>query len=94
MGSLLGKGGNTMLDPLEIKILSTLLFEETFEHILEDSGEKNKNIVSDVLRTLIVKDLVRVYEKQQERYIPVAHIEPDSFKGQYFRITSKGLKYL
>jgi hypothetical protein len=92
--NLHGKGGLMKLEPLAIKILSSLIFEETFEHILEDAGNIDRNIVSDVLRILVVKDLVRVYEKREDKFIPVAYIEPDTYAGQYFRITAKGMKYL
>ncbi|MCO6495994.1 MAG: hypothetical protein J5I91_10010 [Bacteroidetes bacterium] len=89
-----GKGGAMELDPLALKILSSLIFEEPFEFIYQESGEPDRNIVSDVLRVLIVKDLVRVFEKQDGRFIPVAHIEPDTYSEQYFRITAKGMRYI
>lgn len=82
------------IEPLAIKILSSLIFEETFEHILEESGEKNRNIVSDILKTLVMKDLVRVYEKRNDKFVAVAHIEPDTYAGQFFRITAKGMRFL
>lgn len=82
------------IDELSKKILSLLLFEEQFSHVYEESGESNRNIVSDVLKTLIIKDLVKVYELREERFIAVNYIEPDHYKGQYFRISAIGMRYL
>jgi hypothetical protein len=91
---MIGKGGNMEIDSLSKKILASMIFEETFEKIMEDCGEPNVNIVRDVIRTLIVKDLVKVYEYINQNYVPVPYQDPDYFKNQYLRITAKGIKYL
>lgn len=82
------------LEKLAYKILSSLIFEEKFEHIYEESGEPDRNIVSDVLRILVVKDLVRVYEVRNEKYVSVSYIEPDTYSNQFFRASAKGLNLL
>lgn len=82
------------IDKLCKQVLSTLLFEETFEHICEDCGISNRKVVADIVKTLVVKDLVRVYELRSDRYVQVHYIEPDYFKDLYFRITAQGMEKL
>jgi len=82
------------LEKLAYKILSSLIFEETFEHIYEEAGEPDRNVVSDVLRILVVKDLVRVFEIRNDKYVPVSYIEPDTYSNQFFRASAKGLNLL
>jgi len=80
------------LDELSIEILGLLVFEESFVHICEECSIKDKNIVSDVLRVLIVRDLVRVFEERDGKLVAVNYVEPDEYKNQFFRISAKGLK--
>jgi predicted transcriptional regulator len=82
------------IDKHSLDMLKLLLFEETFEHICEEMTEPNRNIVADVLKQLIIKDLVKIFELRGDRFISVGYLEPDAFKGQYFRITSKGIRLL
>jgi hypothetical protein len=89
-----GKNENIPLEDLAVRILSLIVLEENFENIYWESGEKNKKIVLDVLRTLIVKDLVRVYEETPKGFKLVSYVDPDAFETLYFRITAKGYLYL
>jgi hypothetical protein len=87
-----GRKETMELEELELKILSLLLFPEKFKHIAEESGEADFYIVADVLKTLIVKDLVRIYESdEQGNYMPVQFLAVDDLNFQWFRITTKGI---
>jgi hypothetical protein len=90
-----GRKETMELEELELKILSLLLFPEKFKHIAEESGEADSFIVADVLKTLIVKDLVRIYESdEQGNFKPVQFLTVDNLNLQWFRITTKGIDIL
>lgn len=83
------------IDKLELKILSSLLFPEKFENIVQESGESDSYIVTDVLKTLIVKDLVKIYEEDENgNYKSVSFLAVDDLNLQWFRITTKGINIL
>ena len=90
-----GRKETMELEELELKILSLLLFPEKFKHIVEESGEADSYIVADVLKTLIVKDLVRIYETDEiGNFKPVQFLAVDELNLQWFRITTKGINIL
>lgn len=89
-----GKKELIPLEDLALHILSLIVLEESFENIYVESGEKDKKIVLDILRILIVKDLVRVYEETPKGFKPLAYADPDQLDKMYFRITAKGHLYL
>jgi len=82
------------LSELSEKIIRLLIFEERFEHILEDvPGEKHTHI-ADELKQLIAKDLVRPVRDIETATPSGILYDSDMLKDYSFTLTSKGITYL
>lgn len=82
------------LNPLAEKIISMLIFEENFNHIYEESGEKNRNVVQDEVKQLIVSDYVKPVANIETGKRSSIHYDSDKMHDYSFQLTGKGMKYL
>jgi hypothetical protein len=82
------------LSTLSEKIIRLLIFEERYEHILEEiKGEKHSHI-ADELKLLIARDMVRPCRDLETEKASGILYDSDSMKDYSFTLTSKGLSYL
>ncbi len=82
------------LNPLAEKIIGMLLFEENFNHIVEESGEKSKSVVQDEVKQLIVSDYVKPVANIETGIRSSIHYDSDKMHDYSFQLTGKGMKYL
>lgn len=86
---------STMPPVLEKKILTSLLFVETFETIIEEARE-SEYLVADVLKWLIKNKYVSPMELNEEtgEYKPTYMYDSDNMRAYRYQMTAKGLKFL
>lgn len=82
------------LNKLAEKIISLLIFEERFEHILEEIPDFKKSHVADELKLLISKDYVRPCRDLENESKSGVIYDSDKMIDYSFTLTSKGLNYL
>jgi len=82
------------LNPLAEKIISMLIFEENFNHILDESGEKRKSVVQDEVKQLIATDYVKPTANIETGRRSSIHYDSDKMQDYSFQLTGKGMKYL
>lgn len=82
------------LSKLSEKIISLLIFEERFEHILEEIKDEKHSHIADELKQLIAKDMVRPCRDLETEKASGILYDSDSLKDYSFTLTSKGLTYL
>lgn len=86
---------STMPPVLEKKILSKLLFTESYDTIVEETKEK-ATLVGSVLKELIKQKLVTPmeYSNEEQDYKPTFMYDADNMRAYRYRITASGLKFL
>jgi hypothetical protein len=80
---------------LERKILSSLLFAEEFDSVMEEVKE-SEFLVADVLKQLIQQKLVtpmKLNEKNGD-YEPSFMYDSDNMRAYRYRVTAEGLKFI
>lgn len=82
------------LNALARQIISLLVFEETFQNLLEDIKDTSRNQVSDELKTLIVQDFVRPCRDLETKTSSGLLYDSDKLENYSFRLTAKGVKML
>lgn len=85
---------NERLDPLAEKIISMLVYEETFVNLLEDLRGFNEYAVADELKQLIAKDFVRPCRDVENDKKSGVLYDSDRMASYSFTLTGKGLTYL
>lgn len=83
-----------MLDPLEKKLIELVIFDESFESIVAEMNE-SRPIVGDVLKTLLVKEMVNVttYNAEKGRFERSLTYDGDHLENYSFVATRKGLQF-
>lgn len=86
---------STMPPVLEKKILTSLLFTESFETILDET-KQSEFLVADVLKWLITKKYVNPmrYNDTKKDYEPSFIYDSDNMRAFHYRITAEGLKFI
>ncbi|MGV3597002.1 MAG: hypothetical protein ACO1PI_03985 [Bacteroidota bacterium] len=86
---------STMPPVLEKKILTSLLFTESFETILEET-KQNEFLVANVLKWLITRRYVTPmkYSETKKDYEPSFIYDSDNMRAFHYRITAEGLKFI
>lgn len=83
-----------MLDPLEKELLLLCIMQEPFYHLLNEMHQP-KPIVVDVLKGLIVKDLVFVLEESGSGKLTRTYsFDGDRIELYHFCASAKGLERL
>jgi len=84
-----------MLDEIEKSVLEKLTFEEHFHHILEEM-DFPRPVVADVLKTLLVKEMVHAFtfNEKTNSALPTAFCDTDNLQDYLFRATKKGMDAL
>lgn len=85
---------STQLNPLAERILSLLIFEESYGHITEELKDLTQWAVADELKNLIVSDYVRPYRDLSTGRVSGIHYDSDRMESFSFILTSKGIGYL
>ena len=82
------------LEPIDIKVLEKLIFEERFENILEECKElAGAKVIEDVLKNLIQHQFVQSREISGSGKKKAGFIYDADFMHDYvYQISSKGLK--
>jgi acetylglutamate kinase len=81
---------STQVTPLQMKILSSLVFVESFDHILEEVGE-SEPIVTAEIRTLIDRRFIQVMEPTSAGFRKTVFYDADDMRAFYYTATSKAL---
>lgn len=76
------------------KIISLLLFEETFEAIYEEMQPISKNILADELKFLISKDYIKPVRNINNGYNSSILYDSDQLFDYSFKISAKGIEIL
>lgn len=86
---------STMPPVIEKKILTSLLFVESFDTILEEARE-SEFLVADVLKDLIKNKYVTPMELNEDtnEYQPTFMYDSDNMRAYRYQMTAKGLKFL
>lgn len=84
-----------MLDEIEKELLACLTFEESLAHLLEEM-DYSKAIIVDILKSLLMKEMVQAFyfDEEKDGNMPTAFYDSDSLGDFLFRISAKGLKAL
>lgn len=82
------------LNDLARQIISLLVFEETFGHLLEDVKGISRNEISDELKTLIAQDFVKPCRDLETDTSSALLYDSDRLDRYSFRLTAKGMKML
>jgi hypothetical protein len=82
------------LNPIAEKIISLLVFEETFEQIVSEILEVNEYAIADEIKTLIVKDFVRPVNDVENKRSAKMMYDSDKMKDYSFQLTAKGIQQL
>mgnify|MGYP000226794311 CR=1 FL=1 len=84
-----------MLDEIEKELLERLTFEEKLQHLLEEINAP-KPVVIDVLKSLLVRDLVAAYrfDEQLGKVLPTPFYDADNMQDFMYRATKKGFDAL
>ena len=80
---------------LEKKILTSLLFAESFDTIVEEAKE-SEYLVADVLKLLIKRKHVTPMQLNETtgEYEPTYMYDSDRMRAFHYRITAAGLKFI
>ena len=83
----------TELDELEFDILDAIYFVESFEHIVEECREKNKNVIADALKQMIHKKWVVAMQFDEEKndYVRSFIYDSDDMNAYHYLATKEGL---
>lgn len=86
---------STMPPVLEKKILTSLLFTESFDTIIEEARE-SEFLVADVLKWLIKSKYVSPMELNEEKgeYKATFMYDSDNMRAYHYQMTAKGLTFL
>lgn len=81
------------LEKLELKILDTLTFPESYETLIKEVHE-DEAVVADVLKILIAKELVTPmsFDQKTQRYIQGYMYNSDDMTEYFYCMSSKGMK--
>ena len=81
-----------MLDTLDRNILELLTFEEEIAHLYEEISEL-KPVIADALKTLISRDLVLVFTRNEENggLTKMPYFDSDNLDLYLFRMSKKGM---
>ena len=78
------------LTTLQVKILSTMIFVETFDHILEEVKAPEKIVRAD-MRMLIDRRYIQVMERDGDNYRRTVFYDADDMRAYYYTATEKAL---
>jgi hypothetical protein len=80
---------------LEKKILTSLLFTESFDTIIEEAKE-SEFLVADVLKDLIKSKYVSpmVLNEETQEYESTYMYDSDNMRAYHYQMTAKGLNFL
>jgi len=82
------------LSALAREIISLLVFEETYDNIISETTQVNKYAVTDEIKTLIVKDIIKpckdILMDKSSGFI----YDSDRMKDYSFTLTAKGMGLL
>ncbi len=86
---------STMPPVLEKKILTSLLFTESFDTIIEEAKE-SEFLVADVLKDLIKGKYVSpmVLNDETQEYESTYMYDSDNMRAYHYQMTAKGLNFL
>ncbi len=84
------------LDRVEKGVLEKLIFEETFENILQECKDLAlPNVITDVLKYLIQHKLVVAkYPTETKKSKPGFMYDSDRMKDYTYQATTKGIRHL
>ena len=84
------------LELLEITILKSILFPESFKVIVEECRVTNdSNIVADGLKSLLRKKLARPMKRGTDKaFVPSLVYDSDRMQAFYYQATAKGITWL
>jgi hypothetical protein len=83
------------LDELEVSILKSLLFTESFERIVEEcTTTKDKNIVADGLKSLLKHKLVRPMYLKNGEFVASIVYDSDKMYAFQYQATAKGISWM
>ena len=84
------------LDLVEKGVLEKLIFEETFENILQECRDLAlPNVITDVLKYLIQHKLVVAkYPAETKKSKPGFMYDSDRMKDYTYQATAKGIRHL
>ncbi len=82
------------INELGESILNLLIFEETFEHIIDELKPIKQNLIQDEIKSLIVLDFIKPV-KDLDSLKPSGIIyNSDNLSEFSYKITAKGINYL
>lgn len=82
------------LDPLAEKIISLLVFEETFDQMVSELAPINRYAIADELKRLIVKDYARPCREIESNTSSGILYDSDQLHAYSFTLTARGITYL
>lgn len=82
------------LEPLTLQLMSLLMFEESFEAILNEMKPQSEYTVADELKLLITKDWIKPCKNIETNTNSGVLYDSDQLKAYSFVLTSKGLHAL
>lgn len=83
------------LDQLEISILKSLLFTESFEQIISECAvTHDKNIVADGLKSLLKHKLVRPMHLKNGEFSTSMVYDSDKMHSFHYQATAKGITWM
>ena len=82
------------LEPLTLQLMSLLMFEESFEAILNEMKPHSEYTVADELKLLIAKDWIKPCKNIETNTNSGVLYDSDQLKAYSFVLTSKGLHAL
>lgn len=86
---------STLPPILEKKVLTSLIFTESFETIIEETKE-SRYLVAEVLKWLIKKRYVSPMQLNDTKgeYEPTYMYDTDNMRAYHYRMTADGLRFL
>lgn len=82
------------LDPLAVDIISLLVFEETFEQMVDELPQHSQYAIADELKNLMVKDYARPCRELESGKSSGILYDSDHLNAYSFTLTAKGINYL
>jgi hypothetical protein len=82
------------LSSLAKKIISQLVFEETFDHIVEDVKDAGKYAIADEIKMLIAKDILHPRRDLISGKTSGFIYDSDHMEHYSFGLTAKGISLL
>lgn len=83
------------LDALELAILKTLIFTESFDQIVEENGFiRDRNIVADGLKSLLKYKLARPMRRTEHGYEVSLVYDSDKMGAYHYQATARGIEYI